>query len=191
MSKNQKHIESARRLEEYLLSEGIRLPHRKALEAVARVENERNWNMLAARAGTATETASTSCVAEVKKAALPAFDFLPQHYKVTRLLELCTKLLAKTGIPDTPEFEQAVQHLREFESVSVWGEWAGRDLEQCVEGYGESYSIEDMPGVNEEPVRTALKCALHRFADVHETTGSDMDLLDTLICDALYEHYNE
>lgn len=191
MSKNQKHIEAARRLEEYLLSEGIRLPHRKALEAVARVENERNWNMLAVRAETATVTASPVSAPEVQMSALPAFDFLPQHYQVTRLLELCTKLLAKTGIPaDTQEYEQAVQQLREFENLSVWGDWTARDLEQAFDAYRCDHGIEDDLDAHDEPIRTALKYALHGYQDAHSSTESDISFLETLVrneLDSVYE----
>jgi len=46
MSKNQEHLEAARRLVKYLAGEGIRLPHLKSLEALAAVHNAPNWNVL-------------------------------------------------------------------------------------------------------------------------------------------------
>jgi hypothetical protein len=188
MSKNQNQIEAARRLETYLLSEGIRLPHRKALEAVARVENERNWNLLSARANE-TESAPMQAVApEGPKPSLPAFDFLPQHFQVTKLLTLCTQLLAKTAT-DTPEFEQATQILREFENLSVWGEWTARDLEQAVEGYLYDNGMEDNVDVRDEPVRSAVKYALHNYNNRHSSTESDVTFLDTLVRNELDEHY--
>jgi hypothetical protein len=189
MSKNLNHIEAARRLETYLLSEGIRLPHRKALEAVARVGNERNWNLLSARADEAESASMQAAISEVQKYTLPAFDFLPQHFQVTKLLTLCTQLLAKTAT-DTPEFEQATQTLREFENLSVWGDWTARDLEVAVEGYQYENGIELTQGIDEGPIRTAIKHALYQYADAHTSTESDMTFLDTLLRNALNEHYD-
>lgn len=189
MSKNQNHIEAARRLETYLLSEGIRLSHRKALEAVARVGNERNWNLLSARTEMVESVPMQAAISEVQKYTLPAFDFLPQHFQVTKLLTLCTQLLAKTAT-DTPEFEQATQTLREFENLSVWGDWTAGDLEQSVDAYRSDSGIEDTRGIDEEPIRTAVKLALHQYADVHTATESDMNFLDTLMRNALDEHYD-
>jgi hypothetical protein len=118
----------------------------------------------------------------------PSFDFLPQHFQVSKLLSLCVNLLQVAPV-DASVVDQALSVLREFEHISVWGEWTERDFEQALEGYRDAENVEDSTTSDEEPLRRLYRSALHDYQDAHQPTESDVNMLEALLRTELDRHY--